>query len=97
MQYDGLVQRLYDEHCAAFYMKRATLAQLKTASNTGLRLTSSQADPFLGELEEAVLVEQSFESQTSSSMARLHARINFRSSIVLTSQLLCQVSTMTRA
>ena len=96
MQFDGLVQRLYDEHCAAFYMKRATLAQLKTAFKTGIRLTSSQADPFLAQIEEAVLVEQSFESQTSS-VARLHAKINFRSSIVLTSQLLCQVSTMTQA
>jgi hypothetical protein len=97
VQFNELLQRLYDEHCAAFYVKQAMLAQLKTSFRAGIRFSSSQINEcIVVGLKQSVVFDQLFESETAS-LTRLHVKINVRSSIVLTSQILCQLARMTHS
>lgn len=72
-------------------MKVTTLTQLKAVNASRLRLSLEETSKFIHSFKNSILFEQSFISETAS-LTKVHAKINFRESIVLTSQIACQVS-----
>lgn len=72
-------------------MKATVLAQWKTALANRVRLSWNDTAESLCKLKQFVLFEQKFLSDTASHV-QLHKKINGRPSVVLTSQLACQVA-----
>ncbi len=94
-QHEPLFNRLYTEHSTALYMKMTLATQLKTMFSTNIRLPWSTIDSHVKTLERHVYHEQTSMKNLSIKQSDSLKRLNFQSSITMSSKLAYELVKLT--